>query len=83
MTDSDEQQWEPYPLRKLRRDTAEREAAGENLWTERLDSTTRNKLAACARNLLWDDVQDPGVPTLLSAITQDVSDAAGVKSRAG
>lgn len=81
MTDTDEQRWTPYPLRELRRDTAKREAAGENLWTEGLDPTTRNKLAACVRDLLWDYVQDPGVPTLLSAITQEVSDAAGVKSR--
>ncbi|MDE0321970.1 MAG: hypothetical protein OXI97_19040 [Acidimicrobiaceae bacterium] len=83
MTDTDEQRWEPYPLRELRRDLAEREAAGESLWTEGLDSTTRNKLATCVRNLLWDYMHDDGVPTLLSAITQEVSDAAGVKSRAG
>lgn len=83
MTDTDELRWEPYPLRELRRDAAEREAAGENLWTEELESTTRNQFAACVRNLLWDYIQDPGVPTLLSAITQEVSDAAGVKSRAG
>lgn len=83
MTDPDDQRWVPYPLRELRRETAEREAAGESLWTERLNLTARNKLAACVRNLLWDDMHGPGVPTLLSAITQDVSDAAGVKSRAG
>ena len=42
MTDTDEQRWEPYPLRELRRDLAKREAAGESLRTEGLDSTTRD-----------------------------------------
>ncbi|WP_420609167.1 hypothetical protein [Candidatus Poriferisodalis sp.] len=83
MTEPTEQPWIPYPIRELRRATAEREAAGESLWTEQLDLKTRTKLAARVRDQLWDDIHEGGVRTLLSAITQDVSDAAGVVSRAG
>lgn len=81
MTDPVEQPWVPFPKQQLRRDMAEREAAGVSLWTEALDSTARNKLAACVRNQLWDDRDGRDAETLLSAITQDVSDAAGVVSR--
>ncbi len=41
MTDPAGQQQVSFPLRELRRKTAEREAAGENRWTETLDSATR------------------------------------------
>ena len=82
MSDPADQPWVPYPLRELRRATAEREAAGEGLWTEWPDPTTRNKLAACVRDQLWDDMQSANVRTLLNAITQAVSDAAGVVNRA-
>ena len=82
MSDPTDQPWVPYPQRELRRATAEREAAGDELWTEWPDLATRNKLAACIRDWLWDDMHGGGVETLLSAITQEVSDAAGVVSRA-
>ncbi|WP_420623283.1 hypothetical protein [Candidatus Poriferisodalis sp.] len=81
MTDPVEQPWVPFPKQELRRDMAEREAAGVSLWTEALDATARNKLAACVRDQLWDDRDGRDAERLLSAITQEVSDAAGVVSR--
>lgn len=72
-----EEPWVPYPLRARRHRAADRESAGESLWTETLSLEARNRLAACVRDQLTGDAMDGDMSEFLYSIAQTVCDAAG------